>query len=74
MHIKVTVKASAPKDSVLLRKNRYHITTREPAQGGRANQAAQDLLAYHLHLSRGSLSLVRGKDRPSKIFLMRERE
>lgn len=72
MYIKATVRAGAAKDSVSFRKDRYHITTREPAEGGRANKAAASLLSAHLGISEKSLSLLRGKDRPSKLFLKRE--
>jgi uncharacterized protein YggU (UPF0235/DUF167 family) len=72
MNIKTIVRAGAAKDAVSFRKDRYHITTREPAQGGRANKAARSLLAAHLGIPEKSLSLLRGKDRPSKLFLKRE--
>lgn len=72
MYIKVTVKASVRADSVILKNGRYVIATREPAENGRANAAVHTLLARHLNVPEKKLALVRGADRPSKLFVMRE--
>jgi uncharacterized protein YggU (UPF0235/DUF167 family) len=72
MYLKVTVKASAKTDSVSLKNDRYIISTREPAENGRANEAVHSLLATHLGVPRKMISLVRGADKPSKLFIKRE--
>ncbi len=72
MYIKVTVKAAARTDSVSEKNGRYIVSTREPAEQGMANKAAHALLARHLGVPEKSLALVRGADRPAKLFIMRD--
>lgn len=72
MHIKTTVTPNSSKESVVLEKDRYRIAVKAPARDGKANNAAKILLAKHLGISPTKLSLIRGADRPSKIFLRRE--
>lgn len=71
MYITVTVAAGSKKDSVVMNGKRYVVSTREPAENGRANDAALRLLAAHLEVPTGSLALVRGAHKPSKLFLLR---
>ena len=70
-YIKVTVKAASRKDSVSEKNGRFIVSTREPAEEGRANAAVRIILAAHLGVSEKSLSLVRGADKPSKLFILR---
>ncbi len=72
MHIPVTVTPESSKESVVFEKVRYRIAVKAPARDGKANDAAKILLAKHLGISPAKLSLIRGADRPSKIFLQRE--
>ena len=72
MYIKVTAKPGSRADSVVLKNDRYIISTREPAENGKANVAVHALLAKHLGVSKKSIALVRGADKPSKLFLKRE--
>ncbi|MEN9405477.1 MAG: hypothetical protein RLY47_436 [Candidatus Parcubacteria bacterium] len=72
MHIPVTVTPESSKESVVFEKGRYRIAVKAPARDGKANDAAKILLAKHLGISPAKLSLIRGADRPSKIFLQRE--
>jgi uncharacterized protein YggU (UPF0235/DUF167 family) len=72
MYIKVTVKPYSKVDEITERNGRFIISTREPAENGRANAAAQTLLARHLGVLEKELALVRGSDKPSKLFLKRE--
>lgn len=72
MYLKVTVKASAKIDSVSLKNGRYVISTREPAEQGRANASAHALLAAYIGVPAKMIALVRGADKPSKLFLKRE--
>lgn len=71
MYLKITVKPSSKIDSIVENNSRYMISCREPAKGGRANTAAKVLLARHLGVSEKVLALVRGADRPSKLFIVR---
>lgn len=70
-YIKVTAKPDAKEDSVVEKSGRYVVATREPAEDGRANAAVRTLLAKHLGVPESALSLVRGADKPSKIFIKR---
>lgn len=72
MHIKAAVIPESSKESVRFEKGRYRIAVKAPARDGKANDAAKALLARHLGISPARLSLIRGADRPSKIFLQRE--
>jgi len=72
MYLKVTVKPGSKTDSVTLQNGRYVISTREPAEEGRANVSAKALLAAYLHVPENKLSLIRGADKPGKLFLKRE--
>lgn len=72
MHLKATVTSESSKESVAFEKGRYRIAVKAPARDGKANAAAKLLLAKHLGISPAKLSLIRGADRPSKIFLQRE--
>lgn len=72
MHIKATVAPESSKESVVFEKGRYRIAVKAPARDGKANEAAKRLLARHLGISPTKLSLIRGANRPSKIFLRRE--
>lgn len=71
-YLKVTVKAESPRDSVTERNGRYIVATREPAQNGRANASATKILAEYLGIPHNKLSLVRGSDKPAKLFIKRE--
>ena len=71
LYIKVTAKAGVKADSVIEKNGRYVISTREPASDGRANVAVHELLARHLGVPAKSLALVRGTDKPSKLFILR---
>ncbi len=70
-YIKVTAKAGSREDSVSFKNGRYIVSTREPAENGRANDSVRSILARHLNVSQKSLSLVRGVDKPSKLFILR---
>ncbi len=72
VHLKATVNPGSSKESVVFEKGRYRIAVKAPARDGKANVAAKTLLAKHLGISPAKLSLIRGADRPSKIFLQRE--
>ena len=72
MYIKATVKPGSKKDGVAMKNGRYIVSVREPASEGRANAAARAILARHLGVPQKSLSLVRGADRPSKLFILRD--
>lgn len=69
MYIKATVKPGSKKDGVVIKNDRYIVSVREPAENGRANAAATAVLARHLGVPQKSLFLVRGADRPSKLFI-----
>lgn len=71
VYVKVTAKPNAKEDSVTEKNGRYIVSTREPAEGGRANAAVRTLVARHLGVPESALSLVRGADKPSKIFIKR---
>jgi uncharacterized protein YggU (UPF0235/DUF167 family) len=70
-YLKVTAKAGSKTDSVIQKNGRYIITTREPAENGRANESVHALLAAHLGIPKKMISLVRGADKPSKLFIQR---
>jgi uncharacterized protein YggU (UPF0235/DUF167 family) len=70
MYIKATIQPDSRADSVSVKNGRYIIATREQAKEGRANAAARTLLARHLGIPEKSLSLLRGADKPSKLFLL----
>ncbi len=72
MYIKVTAKPDSKNNGVTEKNGRYVISTREPAENGRANAAVLTLLAKHLGLPEKSLSLFRGADKPSKLFIVRD--
>lgn len=71
-HIKATVTPDAPKDGVMFKNDRYHISTKAPASQGQANSAAKILLAEYLDIPANKLSLTKGATTPSKIFLRRD--
>lgn len=73
MYLKVTVRAGQREDAVELRGDRYVITTRARAERGLANEKAAVLLALYLGVEAKDLSLVKGADRPSKLFILRGR-
>jgi uncharacterized protein YggU (UPF0235/DUF167 family) len=68
-YIKVTAKAGSKKDEVAMKGDRYIVSVREPAENGRANAAIHSVLARHLSVPEKSLALVRGGDKPSKLFI-----
>jgi uncharacterized protein YggU (UPF0235/DUF167 family) len=72
-YIKATVRAAARNDTVTMRGDRYLITTKAQARGGLANESARALLAQHLSVRPQRLSLVRGSQKPTKLFLLRGR-
>ena len=72
MYIKVTVKPKSKVEGVFERNSRYVVSVREPNENGEANRAAHALLAKHLRVLPKNLALVRGKDRPAKLFMLRE--
>ncbi len=69
MYIKVTAKAGSKKDAVSEKNGRYIVETRAKAKEGEANDAVLILLARHLGVATKQLSLVRGSDRPSKLYI-----
>ncbi|MBI5134220.1 MAG: DUF167 domain-containing protein [Candidatus Taylorbacteria bacterium] len=71
MYIKVTAKPDSREDFVLEKNGRFVVSTREPALDGRANAAVRALLARYLGVPEKSIALVRGTDRPSKLFIKR---
>lgn len=68
-YIKVSAKADSKKEDVTMKGDRYVVSVREPAQNGRANTAVRMLLAKHLGIPERTLVLVRGADKPSKLFI-----
>jgi len=68
-YIKVSAKADSKKEGVTMKGDRYVVSVREPAQHGRANEAVRILLAKHLGIPGRTLVLVRGADKPSKLFI-----
>lgn len=72
MYIKVTAWPESREESVVERNGRYVVSVREPAEGGQANAAVHTLLAKHLGVPEKSIALVRGADKPSKLFIRRD--
>jgi uncharacterized protein YggU (UPF0235/DUF167 family) len=72
MYIKVTAKPDSKNDEVVMKGDRYIVSTREPAENGRANASMHTLLARHLGIPEKNISLVRGSDKPSKLFIRRD--
>lgn len=68
-YIKVTAKARSKKDEVTMKGDRCIISVREPAENGRANAMVHTLLAQHLGVPEKSLALIRGGNKPSKLFI-----
>lgn len=69
--IRVKVKAHARKDSVTeLPDGRLFITVRVPAEEGLANEKVLALLAVHLRVSPGRLSIIRGRTSPTKTIIV----
>ncbi len=68
-YVKVTAKAGSKTDDVAMKGDRYIVSVREPAENGRANAAVHRVLARHLGVPEKSLALVRGADKPSKLFI-----
>ncbi len=68
-YIKVTTKAGEKRTSIVMKGDRYIVSVREPAQDGRANVAVHTALAVHLGIAEKNLALVRGADKPSKLFI-----
>ena len=71
-YIKVTAKPDSKTNGVSMKGDRYIVSVREPAENGRANSAVHSTLAKHLGIPEGHLALVRGADKPSKLFIRRD--
>lgn len=72
MFLKVTVEPGKKADSITMKNGRYMVSVREPAEGGRANSAVHNLLARHLGINPKMLSLFRGVNSPTKLFIRRD--
>lgn len=69
MQISVRVKAGSKKEVVeALPNNRFKVSVKPKAQGGRANERTLELIAAHFKVSLKKVHLVRGRKTPSKIF------
>ena len=68
-YIKVTAKAGSKTEGVVMKGDRYIISVREPSENGRANSAVHSVLARHLGIPEKMIVLVRGADKPSKLFI-----
>lgn len=68
-YIKVTARPESSKNEVTMKGDRYIVSVREPAEHGRANDAVHSVLAQHLGIPKNKIALVRGADKPSKLFI-----
>lgn len=66
--IKIRVSAGAKNERIRSVGDRYEISVREKAEGGRANARALEVLAEELGIPRKRLRIVRGHRSPAKII------
>jgi len=66
--VSVKVKVGASQDTLVIEKGRVLISVRAKAEGGKANERVQELLAKHFGVPMGSIRLMRGHRTPNKIF------
>jgi len=73
VYFKIKVHADAKEDKLeRLAADSYRIWVRSPAEAGRANRAALQMLAEDLGKPAGLLRIVKGAHAPAKIIELRE--
>ena len=65
MEIRIKVKTNAPKDSVTMKDDLYHIEVRESPEKGKANQAVIKLLSKYF---KKPIKMVRGFKNKEKVL------
>lgn len=68
MTLEVLVKTNSKSDSIEIRNNIYHITTKNPARDNMANIAIVELLSNYLKIQKRRIHVKRGLKYKKKII------
>ena len=75
MFFKVKVLTKEKTENVIqVAPDKLEIKVKEKPKMGRANDRVRQLLAVHLGVSAGKIKLVKGANKPNKIFEIKENE